>query len=409
TQRARAGYVTGGIVFGYDNVPVLSEGGKKSHVIRAVNEAQALVVRRIFALCADGTGYSRIAQQLNREGAAAPKPKRGRLAGWSHSTIRVVLHRRMYLGEGIYNRTEKRDVWGQNRLRRPPQSEWIRVAAPPIISEAEWRAAHDRIEGVRARLQAVGAAIGNRRPRDSESPYLLSGFARCEVCGSALGVLSGGRDRSRVYGCTRAHKTGLCPNRLRVNMNRVDSAVLNAVVDQVLTETVVEAIVERVLAKLAPPAVSRSVSELRTELKGVEREIANVTSAIAKGGELESLLDKLREGEKRRTELRRAIEARGRVQSQQVDRMALENAVRRRVDDWRGLLNRRPTYSRQLLREMLAGPITFTPNGRVYRFRGEASFGALTGEASGTPLMVPVRGFGRLCHALQGRTRPKAA
>ena len=41
----------------------------------------------------------------------------------------------------------------------------------------------------------------------------------------------------------------------------------------------------------------------------------------------------------------------------------------------------------------LAGPITFTPSGKAYRFRGEASFGALLGEATGTPLMVPVRGF----------------
>ena len=30
----------------------------------------------------------------------------------------------------------------------------------------------------------------------------------------------------------------------------------------------------------------------------------------------------------------------------------------------------------ELLREMLAGPIRFTPVGRVYRFEGEASVGA---------------------------------
>jgi len=67
--------------------------------------------------------------------------------------------------------------------------------------------------------------------------------------------------------------------------------------------------------------------------------------------------------------------------------------VRRRLDDWRSLLTRRPAHGRRLLREMLAGPITFTPAGRVYRFRGEASFGALVGEAGVSPFVVPVRRF----------------
>ena len=228
---------------------------------------------------------------------------------------------------------------------------------------------------------------------DALATWIAPFFARCEECGGSIGVLSGGRARRRVYGCARALKTGLCENRVRVPIERVDDAVLHAVVDQVLTETVVESIVERVLARLAPATFSRSVAELRTSLQSVEREISNVTRAIALGGELESLLEKLRECEKRRNDLRSAIDARERIQGRRIDRTALEAGVRRRVEDWRGLLDRRPAHGRQLLREMLAGPITFTTAGRAYRFRGEASFGALAGEASGTPLMVPVRGF----------------
>lgn len=34
-------------------------------------------------------------------------------------------------------------------------------------------------------------------------------------------------------------------------------------------------------------------------------------------------------------------------------------------------------HGRQLLRELLASPIVFTPAGRVYQFRGQVSFGAL--------------------------------
>ena len=108
------------------------------------------------------------------------------------------------------------------------------------------------------------------------------------------------------------------------------------------------------------------------------------------GGQLESLLDDLRDCEKRRNDLRAAIDSRERIQSQQFDRPALEAAAQRRVKNWRALLTHRPAHGRQLLREMLTGPITFTPAGRVYRFRSEASFGD---SASGTPYVVPVRGF----------------
>jgi hypothetical protein len=107
-----------------------------------------------------------------------------------------------------------------------------------------------------------------------------------------------------------------------------------------------------------------------------------MTRAIARGGELESLLDELRDCEKRREELRSALNRRERVQGQRPDRAALETAVRRRVDDWRGLLTRRTTHGRPSLGELLRGPIRFDPeSNRSYRFEGEASFGsALAGE-----------------------------
>ena len=59
---------------------------------------QAPITRRIFDLCALGTGYSRIAKMLNAERAQAPRPQQGRPAGWSLSTLRDVLHRELYRG-----------------------------------------------------------------------------------------------------------------------------------------------------------------------------------------------------------------------------------------------------------------------------------------------------------------------
>jgi DNA invertase Pin-like site-specific DNA recombinase len=51
-RKARAGHVTGGRVFGYDNVEIVGGDGRRSHVERRINEPEAAVVRRIFELCA---------------------------------------------------------------------------------------------------------------------------------------------------------------------------------------------------------------------------------------------------------------------------------------------------------------------------------------------------------------------
>jgi DNA invertase Pin-like site-specific DNA recombinase len=85
-RKARAGHVTGGRVFGYDNIPV------DGHVERIVNKQEAAVIRRIFELSAKGLGRIAITKQLNAEGAPAPRPQQGRPQGWASSSIHVVLH-----------------------------------------------------------------------------------------------------------------------------------------------------------------------------------------------------------------------------------------------------------------------------------------------------------------------------
>jgi hypothetical protein len=68
----------------------------------------------------------------------------------------------------------------------------------------------------------------------------------------------------------------------------------------------------------------------------------------------------------------------------------LATEIRRRVEDWQGLMTRHPAQARQLLRKMLQGrPIVCVPteeNGELgYRFRGEAPIAQLL---SGLPFTV---------------------
>ena len=69
-RKARAGHVTGGRVFGYDNVEILGADGKRSHVERQINETEAAIVRRIFERCAAGKGLRTIAKTLNEAAGA---------------------------------------------------------------------------------------------------------------------------------------------------------------------------------------------------------------------------------------------------------------------------------------------------------------------------------------------------
>jgi DNA invertase Pin-like site-specific DNA recombinase len=74
-RKARSGHVTGGVVFGYTNRPVM-DGAGRTHVERVIDPREAGVIRRIFALTADGWGVKRIAgtQRRGRAGARAATP-----------------------------------------------------------------------------------------------------------------------------------------------------------------------------------------------------------------------------------------------------------------------------------------------------------------------------------------------
>jgi site-specific DNA recombinase len=400
-RKARAGHCCGGKVFGYDNVEVLDLAGRRSHVERVINQAEAAIVRRIFALSTAGSGYSRIAKHLNAECASAPRPKAGRPVGWSPSTVKVILGRRLYLGDVIWNRTRKRDSWGQARPLHRPETEWIRTSVPAlrIVTDSDWLAAHRRLSGVRARLEeATGAPIGNRRSRDIESRYLLSGFARCAVCGGTIGVMSGSHSSNRrhAYGCIAYLKRGtsVCGNALRVPIDRVDDAVLRTLSGDVLRPAVVMAIVNGVLDSLESRTAKRDASNHRLTLRAIEREIANLAQAVATGGQLEALLCELRIREARRAELLTTIAAYEALTVVRFDRRSIEQDVKRHLDDWRGMLAKHTSDGRQLLREVLTGPLRFTPEGRTYRFEGEASVGRLlAGVVDVATFMVPVRGF----------------
>src|SRR5256885_1225252 len=153
----------------------------------------------MFELTSQGRGLTSIAKRLNDDGALSPRAQRGRPAGWASSSVREVLHRELYRGERIWNRSRKRDNWGVKRQRDRPPSEWIHIPVPElaVISEDLWKVAHRQMEAQRERYDRTSSRGGP--PWGTEAKYLLTGLMRCAVCGAGIEARSSSHGASGPF------------------------------------------------------------------------------------------------------------------------------------------------------------------------------------------------------------------
>ena len=160
----------------------------------------------------------------------------------------------------VWNQTRKRDRWGRKDATARPASEWISIPAPDlrIVSDVLWTAARDRLIGIKAKLMVSSQGRIGRRTRDVESAHLLTGFARCAVCGASFYPLSRshGQQRAFFYGCSANHKRGqaVCGNGYVMRKERIDDAVLKALAGDTLRPVVVSAVLDGVMDALRPQA-----------------------------------------------------------------------------------------------------------------------------------------------------------
>jgi len=391
-RKARAGHVTGGRVFGYDNIEVLGDGGERSHVRRQINDAEATIVRRIFELSAAGAGLTRITKTLNAEGAPAPRPQQGRPKGWATSSVREVLLRPLYRGEIVWNQTQKRDVWGQANRSGRLTDDWVRVAAPElqIVTPELWAASQARFNERQTKHSQAG-----RGGLDIESRYLLSGFARCATCGGGLVTHSRrhGGARAFFYGCSSFWKRGakVCPNSLVARVELVDAEVLATIQDDVCRPAVITEAIRLALEELAPARQDQTRERQATELAGVREECERLAEAIGRGGPLEALVARLADRQARCAAIERELLQRA-AEAPRIDLAGLETAIRAKLADWRGLLQRNVQEARAVLRDLLVGPLRFTPitdtRRRGYAFSGMIALDRLLAGVVNLPTMV---------------------
>jgi site-specific DNA recombinase len=171
--RVEAGKIPGGNSYGYRMVRTLRDDGSVTTGEREIDQAEARIVRRIFAEYAAGLAPRRIAAGLNREGVAGPRG-----GPWNASTINGsrqrqngILNNALYLGRITYNRQRfiKDPATGRRVSRPNPEALWVTKEVPQlrIIDDATWA----EVQAIKARYSSQA---GNKR---QTSKRLLSGLS----------------------------------------------------------------------------------------------------------------------------------------------------------------------------------------------------------------------------------------
>jgi site-specific DNA recombinase len=285
----RRGLHTGGRCFGY-------RSRKDADGTRLeVHEPEAIIVRRIFNLYADGKSLKTIAKMLNEGGVLSPQPQKGRISrSWCPSSIRTILHNERYTGRVIWSRRHKvRDPkTGRRVFRAVPGEAPIRGASQPdlrIVSEKLWRAVEERRALVNRFYEHAGKRPGLLRTALMNSRYLFSGFLKCGLCGANMTIVCGrGRGhKSQTYGCPLNAQRGdiVCANRTRIRRDVLERELLAGLQSQVLREDVVTYVLDRFEERLAKELehMGGEMDAMRKRKHKLESEIARLTAGLASG------------------------------------------------------------------------------------------------------------------------------
>jgi len=257
-----------------------------------VREDEAAIVRRIFQMYTGGNSLQKIAKQLNAEGIVSPQPQKGRISrSWCPSSIRTILRNERYRGRVIWGKTAKvRSKSGKRIYRWVTSDKWVVREIPEqrIVTEGLWNTVQARIETVKQVYGEIGRK-GGMQGRSASSPYLFSGLLKCSECGANISIISG-RWRGRgdvIYGCPQNAYRGesVCKNNVRVFRRALEDKLLAGMQDQIMRPEAVEYVLdnfENAVLK-ALDDLGGELDKMRRRKDELEREVANLTQAVAQG------------------------------------------------------------------------------------------------------------------------------
>ena len=253
-----------------------------------VDEEAAAIVRRIFAMCASGSGPSQIARILKKEQILTPTMYAYTRYGithtcldtahpynWSNSAIANLLENEIYLGNTVTMKHSSRSYKDKRRVEHPREECLVfENTHPALITREVW----DMVQRVRK---------NKRRLTKMEEQNKYSGLVFCADCGSNM-VLHRAHTMSASYNhftCRTYKKDGeACTGHY----------IRECVLDEIVLEDLrrVTSAAREHPEKFAAYIGSKQSAELQREIRRQEKELAAMRKRKA---ELDAIFKKLYE------------------------------------------------------------------------------------------------------------------
>src|SRR5579885_737774 len=362
--RVLRGHHTGGRCFGYDTVAADDSTAK----LLVINEKEAVVVRRIFEMSANGQSLKTIAKTLNHECVPSPRPRSGnKYATWSPTCIREMLRRDLYVGKVVWNTSRFVKTPGTNkRVRRPrPASEWRVVLHPElrIIEDEIWQRVQDRQKRMMAMYSGAKKGL---LPRSVTSPYLLSGILKCGLCGGNLIIITGYSSYGHYpkYGCSQHFNRGACKNSVLIRRDWLERRLLEELQNEVLKHEAVEYALEEFDSHLknAFAKLTNQMGQMRERKQKLEGELKRLAATAAETGPSAFLVEAIHEREQQLREITDQLLAGG-TESVDSHLADIRNFITERMTNLRALLAGDPGPARKELLNHVSGIRMFPQDG----------------------------------------------
>lgn len=241
------------------------------------NPETAPLVKMIFDDFLGGLGTREIAMKLN-----ALDIRTSRNGLWENRTIEYILRNPVYIGKIRWNTS--------GRTRRDYDSPTLMIVDghhEPIIDEAAWNAAQEKLDEIKA-LYGKSCAKQNHTQR----PFMLYGLVRCSSCGANLTRSAG--DAVQCY----RYSHGKCTTSHYISLGKLNAMVLE-VLEDTLQGTITPVYSERTHESGHAP--DRTADLLAAEKRKLERVKAAYEAGI-------DTLEEYRENKRKITERIRQLE-----------------------------------------------------------------------------------------------------
>lgn len=257
---------------------------------RKINEAEAVIVRRIFSEFAAGKSPRAIATDLNQDGIPGPFGHT-----WGDTMIRGhacrgngVVNNALYAGVLVWNRQRFiKDPNTGKRVSRPnPETKWIRTDVPElrIVDDELWQQVKlrqaDLAKQFGSTIEGVRKARAERLNRLRRPAFLLSGLLTCGCCGGKYGIIVNDR-----YGCLGHFRRGTCDNGRTIRRDDIERRVLAGLTDKLVSPEAVA-----VAVRASVEETNRQNRERRAQVEADRRSLDKINRAI------KGILDAIEDG-----------------------------------------------------------------------------------------------------------------